>query len=468
MTDELWRKGAVELAGMIARKDVSSREVVAAHLARIDEVNPYLNAIVRRWDSDSLAAADIADDAVAAGDVLGPLHGVPVTVKENIDLAGTPTTQSVVFLANAVSPTDAPVVERVRAAGAIPIGRTNMPDLGLRVTTESSLHGITHNPWHPTRTAGGSSGGEGAALASGMSPLGFGNDIGGSLRNPAACCGIASIKPTQGLVPWATEIPPQDPGISAQLMLSEGSMARHVADVRAGLLAIAGAHDRDPRSLPVTLSDRADGRRLRVAVTADPPGGATHPEVVAAISKAADSLSNAGAEVTEAVPASFARAAQLWGVIISLEVASQRALLDLVLGDDGKKFVSYSDDVDPPMDSAALMFAFAERNAIDREWHDFLTQYDVLLMPTWAQPPFELGADIVSLDAALGVLELIRPVLPANLLGLPAAVVPVGMADGLPVGAQLVGRRFSDLTCLNAAQQLEDLFGTITPIDPIR
>ena len=409
MSDELWRKGALQLAGMIARKEVSSREVVAAHLARIDAVNPHLNAIVRRWDADSLAAADAADAAVSAGGKLGPLHGVPITVKENIDLAGTPTTQSVVILAEAVSPTDAPVVERMRAAGAIPIDRTNLPDLGLRVTTESSLHGVTHNPWHPTRTTGGSSGGEGSALASGMSPLGLGNDIGGSLRNPATCCGIASIKPTQGLVPWATEIPPQDPGMSAQLMLSEGTMARHIADVRAGLMIIAGAHDRDPRALPVTLADRASGRALRVAVATDPPGGSTHPEIVAAISKAADALSDAGAQVTEAVPASFARAVHLWGVILTSEIVAQRALLELVLGEDGKKFLSYSDDVYPPIDTAALMATFSERNAIDREWHEFLTQYDVLLLPTWAQPPFELGADVVSLAAATGVLESAPP-----------------------------------------------------------
>ena len=468
MSNELWRRGALELAAMIARKEVSSREVVAAHLARIDEVNPYLNAIVRRWDADSLAAADAADAAVSTGSPLGPLHGVPVTVKENIDLAGTPTTQSVAILADAISSTDAPVVERIRAAGAIPIGRTNLPDLGLRVTTESLLHGITHNPWHPGRTAGGSSGGEASAIASGMSPLGLGNDIGGSLRNPANCCGIASIKPTTGLVPWATEIPPQDPGMSAQLMLTDGSMARHVADVRAGLLAIAGAHARDPRSLPVTLSDRAAGRALRVAVAADPPGGSTHAEVSGAISKAADALSNAGAQVTQAIPASFARSVQVWGLILNEEIRSQRALLDLVMGEGGKKFLSYADDVFPPIDTATLMMAFTERNAIDREWHDFLTQYDVLLMPTWAHPPFELGADIVSLEAAQGVLEMLRPVLTANLLGLPAAVVPVGMADGLPVGAQLVGRRFADLTCLNAAEQLENLFGTMTPIDPVR
>ena len=468
MSNELWRKGALELADLIARKEVSSREVVAAHLARIDEVNPYLNAVVRRWDADSLSAADAADRAVATGDSLGALHGVPVTVKENIDLAGTPTTQSIAFLAEAVAVTDAPLVQRVRAAGAIPIGRTNLPDLGLRITTESSLHGVTHNPWHPTRTTGGSSGGEGAALASGMSPLGFGNDIGGSLRNPATCCGITSIKPTTGVVPWATEIPPQDPGIAAQLMLTDGPMARRVADVRAGLLAIAGAHDRDPRAVPVVLADRAQGRSLRVAVCAAPPAGGTHPEVAAAVQAAADAFSNAGAQVVEAVPASFQRAVELWGLILNEELRVQRPLLEMVMGEDGKRFLGFADEVYPPIDIATLMMAFAERNAVDREWHAFLTEHDVLLMPTWTQPPFELGADIVSVEAAQGVLEQARPVLPPNLLGLPAAIVPVGMAGGLPVGAQLIGRRFADLTCLAAAELLEQAFGIITPIDPIR
>lgn len=468
MSNELWRKGALELAGMIARKEVSSRDVVAAHLARIDEVNPWLNAVVRRWDDASLAAADAADKAVAAGDSLGVLHGVPVTVKENIDLAGTPTTQAVVFLADAVSTSDAPLVQRARAAGAIPIGRTNLPDLGLRITTESSLHGVTHNPWHPGRTAGGSSGGEGSALASGMSPLGFGNDIGGSLRNPATCCGITSIKPTTGVVPWATEIPPQDPGIAAQLMLTDGPMARHVADVRAGLLAIAGAHDRDPRAVPVVLADRAQGRALRVAVCAAPPAGSTHAEVAAAIQAAGDAFSNAGAHVTEAVPASFQRAVELWGLILNEELRVQRPLLEMVMGDDGKRFLGFADEVYPPIDVATLMLAFGERNAVDREWHEFLTEYDVLLMPTWTQPPFELGADIVSVEAAQGVLEQLRAALPANLLGLPSAIVPVGMAGGLPVGAQLVGRRFADLTTLAAAEVLEQAFGTITPIDPVR
>ena len=211
----------MELAAAIRGRVVSSREVVEAHLARIDAVNPALNAVVRRLDDEALAAADAADKALADGVDVGPLHGVPCTVKENIDLAGTPTTQAITALADAVARSDAPVVERMRGAGAIPIGRTNLPDLGLRLHTDSSLHGLTRNPWNPTVTAGGSSGGEASALASGMSPIGLGNDIGGSLRNPAHCCGIASIKPTTGVVPHATEIPPVDVIVAAQLMMSK-------------------------------------------------------------------------------------------------------------------------------------------------------------------------------------------------------------------------------------------------------
>jgi len=229
---EIWRLTATELAQRIARRELSSAEVVDAHLARIDAINPALNAVVRVLADEARAAAALADQQLAAGDKVGPLHGVPFTVKENIDMAGLPTTWGVPALAQAVVPKDAPVVERMRAAGAIPIARTNLPDMALRVHTMSSLHGLTRNPWHPGRTAGGSSGGEAAALASGMSPIGLGNDIGGSLRNPANACGIASIRPSAGRVPDAGYVPAEDHLLAVQLMNVQGQMARRVADVR--------------------------------------------------------------------------------------------------------------------------------------------------------------------------------------------------------------------------------------------
>ncbi len=467
MSQELWRKGALELAGMIASKEVSSVEVVRAHLDRIDEVNPHLNAVVRRFDDQALAEAAAADVRVAAGDALGTLHGVPFTVKENIDLAGTPTTSSVLMLADAIAPIDAPVVARMRAAGAIPLARTNLPDLGLRVATESSLHGITKNPWNPRLTAGGSSGGEASALASGMSPIGLGNDLGGSLRNPAHCCGIASIKPSTGVVAQATVVPPEDLSIMFQLMAVQGVMARRVADVRAGLTAVAGPDVRDPLSLPVTLVQRAVGRPLRVAVLADPPGGSTHPEVAAAIRAAADVLADQGAEVSEGSPMTYERSLELWASLLIDDLRAQMPLLNMVLGADGATFLKYATEIVPAGDLASFTLMHAERNAVEKDWHRFLTDVDVLLTPTWANPPFAHGADVASIDGAQDTLQTMRPVLPANLLGLPAAVVPVGMAGGMPVGAMLTGRRFADLTCLAAAQVLEDALGTITPIEPV-
>src|SRR5215831_17604008 len=361
---ELWRKGAVELAAMIRDREVSSREVVQSHLDRIEAVNPQLNAIVRLLPEEALAAADAADRAVADGAALGPLHGVPCTVKENIDLAGTPTTQAVPALAEAVAPIDAPQVERLRAAGAIPFGRSNLPDFGLRVHTDSALHGLTRNPWNPQRTAGGSSGGEAAALATGMSPLGLGNDLGGSLRNPAHCCGVASIKPSTGAVPAGTVIPPEDQPISFQLKAVEGVMARKVADVRAGFTAIAGQHPRDPLSVPAVFADLAPGERPKVAVLAEPPGGSTHPGVAAAVRRAADALADDGFKVTEAIPPDYEQAADMWSAILTADLRVLEPLLDQLMGAGGRQFLDYGFEHLPVSDLAGWATAHTARHGL--------------------------------------------------------------------------------------------------------
>ena len=464
---ELWRKSALELAAMIRDHQVSSREVVQAHLDRVAEVNPYLNAIVRLLPEEALAAADAADRAVADGARLGPLHGVPVTVKENIDLAGTPTTQAVPALAEAVAPVDAPQVERLRAAGAIPFGRTNLPDFGLRVHTDSSLHGLTRNPWNPERTPGGSSGGEAAALATGMTTLGLGNDLGGSLRNPAHCCGVASIKPSTGSVPAATVIPPEDYNISFQLMAVEGVLARRVADVRAGFTAIAGQHPRDPLSVPAVFTDLDPGERPEVAVLPEPPGGSTHPGVAAAVRRAADALADDGFKVTETVPPDYELAIELWSTILTADLRVLKPLLDQVMGSGGLTFLGYALDYLPESDVASWAAAHTVRHGLARRWSLWYQQYPVLLSPVWTQPAFPLDFDIASLDNAIATLELMRPVLPANLLGTPAAVVPAGMADGLPVGVQVMGGKYTELRCLAVAEAIERRLGPLTPIDPV-
>ena len=462
---ELWQLGALELAAKIRSGEASSREVVEAHLARVDEVNPQLNAIVRRLDEEALAAADAADAAVADGAELGVFHGVPITVKENIDLAGTPTTQGIAALADAVACTDAPSVERMRAAGAIPFARTNLPDLGLRVHTDSSLHGLTRNPHHPGRTAGGSSGGEASAIASGMSPLGLGNDIGGSLRNPAHCCGIASIKPSLGVVPMATVVPPEDLLLASQQMLVEGPLARRVADVRAALIALAGPHVRDPRSLPVTLTDLGDGEPVRVAVLADPPGGTTDIAIAAAVRRAGDLLADAGHDVVEATPPGYEESIDMWAALLLTDLVVMRPLLDEVMGTDAKRLLDRfrSEAPAPTVELSALVQS--TRFRLMREWSAFFADHPVLLSPTWAHPAFEHGADLTDTDQVLR--NTLRPVLPGNLLGLPGAVVPCGTADGLPVGVQVLGDRFTDLRCLAIAEQIQDAVGAPEPIDPV-
>src|ERR1700741_396588 len=331
---EIWQHSAIELADLIAKRRLSSLEVVNAHLARIDAVNPALNAVVRVLADDARAAAVSADRRLAAGEAVGPLHGVPFTVKENIDMAGLPTTWGVPALAKGGGPADAPVVERMRAAGAIPIGRTNLPDMALRVHTQSSLHGLTRNPWHPGRTAGGSSGGEASALATGMSPLGLGNDIGGSLRNPANACGIASIRPSFGRVPDAGHVPTEDHLLAVQLMNVQGPMARRVADVRLGLRVLMGAHPRDPWSIDAPFERPAVARPIRVPFVAEPPGGSTYKSWAESVWRAAKALADAGYIVEEACPPRYEDAIGCWARLITGDFRAVLEQLSPLMGPD--------------------------------------------------------------------------------------------------------------------------------------
>ena len=466
---ELWQLTATELAARIARKKVSSTEVVEAHLRRIESVNPRVNAVVKVLGDEARRDAAEADRKVAAGAHLGPLHGVPFTIKENIDAAGCATTWGVPALASAVVPVDAPVVERMRSAGAIAIGRTNLPDMAMRVHTDSSLHGLTRNPWNPGRTAGGSSGGEAVALATGMTPLGLGNDIGGSLRNPANACGIASIRPSAGRVPHAGLIPSEDDLMAAQLMNVQGPMARRVGDVRLALSILAGAHPRDPWSLDAPLAYPRGSAAIRVAMLAEPPGGETDPKIAAVVRNASAVLRAAGYEVVEIAPPRYEDAITTWTQLLAGDFASMLDQMLPIMGKNAVAFYTAAASVVPPLDAAAMSRVYATRQGVAREWSQFMAQYPLVLSPTWSQLPFEVGFDVASPDASRLTLGMIRPVVPANLLGLPSACVPAGRDDatGLPIGVLLTGRRLRDDQCLDAAEVIEAHLGLKTPIDPV-
>ena len=466
MTSELWRKSALEIAAEIADGNVSSREVVQAHLDRIADVNGSVNAIVRVLGDEALRMADEADWARGRGQELGALHGVPFTIKDNIDVAGQPTTNGLPIFAEAIAPSDAPVVERMKAAGAIPIGRTNLPDMGLRIHTDSTLYGRTKNPWKSEHTAGGSSGGEAAALATGMSPIGLGNDIGGSLRNPAHACGIASIKPSLGVIPDTQTYPTPDRSLSSQVMLNQGVMARTIADVRAGFSIVAGPDPRDPVSVPVNLTGLDTGEKLTIAVVTNPPGGSTHPLIMDAVRKAADVLADEGHNVVEATPPDMELSYLLWASMLFTELHDIRDQLDMVMGEGAKKLIENALAQFPKPSSLEYYMVHAQRDGLARRWSMWFQDYQAVVLPTWTQPAFVAGWDISSEEGSTGTLELMRPVLPGNLLGLPCVVTPAGMCDDLPIGVQVMGARYTDLRCLSIAEQIEAALGLDTPIDP--
>jgi amidase len=464
VSGELWRLSAGTLASMIRSGETSSREVVESHLARIDAVNGSINAVVEVRADEVRAEADRADAHLHAGRPVGELHGVPFSVKINIDVEGYATSEGTVALKDLIAPGDAPVVERMRAAGAVVLARTNMPDLGLRVNTESSLFGATHNPWRRGHTVGGSSGGEAAAISSGMSPIGLGNDIGGSLRNPAYACGIASIKPSRGRVPLGNPSALIEPAINSQLMVAEGVLARHVADVRTGLRAVMGAHPRDPQSLDAPFAGRPVARR--VALVPEPLGGETDAAIAEGVRVAGRALEAAGYEVEELEPPMLFEAYLAWTELMVTSLEAEADLLEGVLGEDAWRFLKLTQADFPPATTQALHTMHQSRYRVARAWRTFMADYPLVVGPTWTHPPFAHGFDVIDATTALKVVEMIRFVLPANLMGLPAACVPTGVLNGMPVGAQIIGDAFREDLCLEAAEAVERVVGTITPIDP--
>ncbi len=458
---ELASASASELARRIAAREVSSREVVEGLLARIEAVNPAVNAIRVVLAEQALAASDEADAAVSAGGELGPLHGVPFTIKENVDVAGTATTGGLAAMVEAVAERDAPSVAGLRAAGAIPIGRTNLAESGLRWHSYSGAGGHTVNPWNAAVTPGGSSGGDAAALATGMTPLGVGNDLGGSLRIPSQWNGTAAIKPTFGRVGHAACVPPLDGPMAFQIMSVNGPMARTVADVRLALGPISAPDARDPWQVPAPLEGAPLPRRVAVALW-----DGVHPDVAAGVRRAADALAAAGWEVVEGEPPRVDEAGEIWTNVVISEVRAVWPLLEPVSNDEQRRFVDHVFAEVPALDPAAHGMAYVDREAIGREWGEWMRDTPLVLAPPCAHPPFEVGYDIATPEAARELVDRMRMIVPVNLLGFPASAVAAGIENGLPQGVQVIGPRFREDLCLDAAQAIETALGTLTPIDP--
>jgi amidase len=313
MADGIWRWTAARMAEAIARREISSREAVASCVGRMHAVNGAINAVTVDLSAQALKLADQADRAVARGDALPPLHGVPVTIKENVDQAGAATTNGVVAYRDAIASEDHAVVANFGKAGAITIGRTNTPAFSMRLDTVNDLRGRTHNPWKRGITPGGSSGGAAASVAAGIVPIAHGNDIAGSVRYPAYCCGLAGLRPSFGRVPAFQPSQKAERPISAQLMSVQGPIARTVHDAKLGFHAMAARDPRDPWWVPVPLDGPPLAKRFTVVSdAADLDGVAPSAPVARALEDAARWLVDAGYERVDARTPGFSAAARLW------------------------------------------------------------------------------------------------------------------------------------------------------------
>ncbi|MFD1557617.1 amidase family protein [Paraburkholderia silviterrae] len=481
MSQAWWRLSATEMAALVARRDVSSKELVESSLARLEEVNPHLNAVVDVLADSALEAAAAADAAVARREAPGPLHGVPVTVKVNVDMAGYATSNGVVAYKDLIAREDSPVVANLRKAGAVIIGRTNAPAFSYRWFTDNDLYGRTLNPWDAGLTPGGSSGGASAAVAAGIGAIAHGNDLGGSIRYPAYACGVAGLRPTTGRVPAWNPTQSRDRTLAVQLASVQGPLARTVGDLRLALAAMEGGDSRDAWWMPVAPTQRDVSNApkgalapfpTRVAVCAQLPGIPTDPAVIDAVQQAARWLEEAGCVVEEAVPPRFDEACELWLKLVTNEALTG---LDKTIEEYGDRAIRTAFGsqrrIAPTLDLVGYMDGLSQRTGLLREWQAFFARYPLLLMPVSCQNPFAVDADQHGDDAMRRILQAQGPLLATAVLGLPGLSVPLGVpapvSNGMPSGVQLVAGRFGEALCLAAGEAIEARAGVFTPIDPL-
>jgi amidase len=453
--DELMYASVTALAQAIRDKRVSATEVVEAHLQRIEAVNPALNAVVQVASARARLEALAADQALARGELRGPLHGVPMTIKDSLDTAGVISTGGTKGRATLVPGQDATVVARLRAAGAILLGKTNTPELTLAGETDNLVYGRTNNPYDLARTPGGSSGGAGAIIAAGGSPFDIGSDTAGSIRLPAHFCGIAGIKPTSGRVPRTGHIVPFGMG-AVDALTQLGPMARYVEDLSLILPIIAGVDWRDPAIVPMPLGDpkTVSIYGLRVAMYTDNGIVAPTPETAAAVRAAATALVEAGARVEEDRPAILERSAELANSLAGSDGrAWVRRLLQRAGTTEMHPILRQRFDETKAVEVAEYTALLEELDRFRSGMLSFMEQYDVILCPTCAYPApphGQLLADAMSTSYTRAY----------NQTGWPGAVVRGGTSpEGLPIGVQVVARPWREDVALAVAQHLETALG---------
>ncbi len=461
---KIWQLSATELTTLTRNGDLSAEDAVASSISRMNAVNPDLNAVVEDLSQQALKRARALDHARAAGAPTGPLHGVPVTIKINVDQKRHATTNGVVALKDVIAPDDAPVVSNLQNAGAIVIGRTNTPEFSFRADTDNPLYGRTHNPWGRHISAGGSSGGAGAAVMAGIGALAHGNDIGGSLRFPAAANGAVTVKPGLGRVPAWNPSQTAERGILAQSMSVQGLITRSAADLSLSMPSLIASDPRDPFHVPLPWRGEAPDTPIKVAFTKNTFGYALHTEVEKALDTARDALVDAGYKVDEIDPPDVFECGRigyrtLMGEVLTLlksdiQAAGSQTIQNI--------FEVYFQEF-PPIVETELLRMLAKRSYYAREWSLFLEDYPLVLSPFLPQPFFKPDRDTEGAEGVHEVLGCAVYSYAMNFLGLPAACVPARLAElpnGLqPINVQIAAHRWREDLAVEAAAAIEARVG---------
>ena len=450
-----------EIIEGIRSKEFSPVEIIDAHLKRIESCEPKLNAFVHLDPHEARIQASIAQSSILRGDPVGPLHGVPLTIKSCIDVAGWPAPAGSVLRIGYNPKRDAPLVARLKAAGAILLGNTNTPEFLMAYETNNLLKGRTSNPWNVAYSAGGSSGGEAAAIASGCSAGGVGSDGGGSIRVPAHFCGICGLKPTPGRIP-ATGHFPAGAGAFSWIGVV-GPMARTIADVRLLFEVMAGPDPGDALSSPVPLrsQNKIDSHALRIGILESPALGTTTPETHAAVQHAANLLVDQGFTLEPFRLDGLERALELWwfffgpviGHLLSKAVAGKENQISPML----REYLSHATS-GGPITLDCFIEACAERDLVRAKILRQMQEVPILLSPVSSGPAFLHGSG--NYRPATGYLDTMRYSQWLNLVGFPGASVPLALSnEGLPIGVQIISRPHDDELVLAVAERLEETRG---------
>ena len=476
MNNDVWSWNALEIREKIRARKISVREVVESNLKRLKDVNPIINAVVDILDEDALRTADKLDNSVPGNRNAGPLHGVPITVKINIDYAGRPTTNGVVAFKELIAPEDNITIECFRQAGAVIIGRTNVPAFSTRFFTDNALHGQTLNPWNLQKTPGGSSGGAAAAVATGIGAIAHGNDRAGSVRYPAFACGVYGIRPTLGRVPNYNPSTRTERGLFSQITTVQGALARSINDLRLALDVLTIKDVRDPWSVKLPEEKGRIETNKSIALFTKNYSTGVHPTISDGLKLAASWLEDAGYKIEEKTPPHIEEAAALfWSLMLTEELhiadktSSSSSSGIEELGDPevikARKSTMANTKI---LNHGEFIQGLSRRTTIFRDWLQFLDRYPIILTPVSWQPPFPRDFDQEG-DGALGkILKAHEPMTAVSLLGLPALSVPIGTKNGLPYGIQIIGDRFQEDLLFSVGEAIQTRSHVKTPIDPVK